>query len=326
MALPIFANLDEFKDSELQTRVALNEETLQEYAEIYREDEYKLPPVEAVQVGLSDPLLLTDGFHRVEAARRAGRTRIRCLLTKGTPTDALKAALKANAEHGLRRTNADKRKALGMAWDRREELFGGEPSHEMLAEACGVSKSTARRFRDELPTVLKEHSGERIGANGKHYVKDTAKPADVLTDHVGQEVPPRLAPCFRSKSALQAINKLSKALRELELARESGENGEMAFMEQRNFIAIEEAITRLRHARPYAVCPVCAGEGCRECNGYGFMTKHRYVALTHEIEHVGGIENLNPTNAISTNTDGNNSSREVMGEDQGIGQDGEVNA
>lgn len=306
MALPIFVSLDELKGSDLQTRVALDEETLQEYAEIYREDEFKLPPVDAVQVGVSDELLLTDGFHRLGAARRAGRTRIRCQLTGGTPTDALKAALKANAAHGLRRTNADKRKALTMAWDHRKELFGGDPSHEMLAEACGVSKSTARRFREELPGVLNEHTCARIGADGKHYTRDAAKPSGVLTDHVGQEVPPRLAATFRSKSALQAINKLTKALRALELVREDSENGETAYMRQSDFAALEQAIACLRHARPYAVCPACGGEGCRECNGYGFLPKAKYETIS----------------TISIITDSSNKSSSKVKKE---GQDGEVN-
>jgi len=308
MALPIFIKLDEVKGSDLQTRVALDEETLQEYAEIYREDEFKMPPVEAMMTDLSDRLLLTDGYHRVEAARRAGRTRIRCLLSKGTPTDALKAALKANSAHGLRRTNADKRKALALAWERREELFGGEPSHEALAEACGVSKRTAQRFREGLSTMDNVHPCERIGTNGKRYTNAKSPAAGVLVDHVGREVPERLIQAFRSKAVLKAVNKMSKALRELELLRQQGETLEMAFVSSHHLYELSHHLASVRHARPYAVCPACNGEGCRECNGYGFLPKAKYEALTHEIEHVGGVENLTPINTVSTNTDSSNNS------------------
>ena len=44
-----------------------------------------------------------------------GATQIECDVRKGTKTEALKFALGCNAHHGLRRTNADKRHAVGMA-------------------------------------------------------------------------------------------------------------------------------------------------------------------------------------------------------------------
>lgn len=282
MALPVMTDLALIKGEGLQTRVTLDEQTILDYAEIYREDEFKMPPVEVTRVSATDELLLTDGFHRVEAARRAGRTRIRCNVTAGTPVQALAAALRANAAHGLRRTNADKRKALEMAWENRMELFGGEPSHDALAEACGVSRNTARRFREDDAGVPNGHPCQRVGTDGKRYSAPAeSAPCGLLLDKVGQEVPPRLVPTFRSKAALQALNKLARFLGELESVREDPERGgEMAWMDARQIADIGSWLRNLRLQRPYAVCPSCGGEGCRDCSGYGFLPKRKFETLS----------------------------------------------
>jgi len=130
----------------LQTRCALNEQTVVDYAEAMKE-RAEFPPVKVFCDG--EHFYLADGFHRVEAALRFCAKKIKADVSPGGFVDALRYALKANADHGLRRTNEDKRRTLEMAWEHREELFGGEPSHALLAETCGVSKKTVQRFREE---------------------------------------------------------------------------------------------------------------------------------------------------------------------------------
>jgi hypothetical protein len=55
---------------------------------------------------------LADGWHRVLAARQARITELPADVRSGTQRDALLSAIFANADHGLPRTNADKRKAV----------------------------------------------------------------------------------------------------------------------------------------------------------------------------------------------------------------------
>ena len=55
---------------------------------------------------------LADGFHRFWAAKEAGLTEIYEEIHPGTLRDAILFSLSANSKHGLRRTNADKRKAV----------------------------------------------------------------------------------------------------------------------------------------------------------------------------------------------------------------------
>ncbi len=55
---------------------------------------------------------MVDGFHRVEAAKQAGITELPFIEKSGTYREALLFSLTVNATHGLRRSNADKRKAV----------------------------------------------------------------------------------------------------------------------------------------------------------------------------------------------------------------------
>ena len=133
----------------LQTRVALSADTVEDYAEAMR-NKAKFPPVTVFADAERDTLWLADGFHRVAAAEADGYKAVKAEVIPGTFADALKHALGANANHGLRRSNADKQKALEMAWENRRELWpredGADPSAAVLADACGVSLGSVNRF------------------------------------------------------------------------------------------------------------------------------------------------------------------------------------
>ncbi|MDD3642958.1 MAG: hypothetical protein PHQ19_05810, partial [Candidatus Krumholzibacteria bacterium] len=75
--------------------------------------------------------------------------------------DALRHALGANAAHGHRRTNADKRRAVELAL--RE--FPKTPAIK-IAEICGVSQPFVSAMKNEDITVI---SSTRIGRDGKEY-------------------------------------------------------------------------------------------------------------------------------------------------------------
>ena len=129
--------IEELNTRDLQTRAALNEDTVGDYAEAMERGD-KFPAVTVFTDG--ENYYLADGFHRVEALRRIGKKSVVAELQDGDYKAALFYALKANSTHGLRRTNADKRHAIEMAWNAREHLFGGEPSNALLAETCGVTR------------------------------------------------------------------------------------------------------------------------------------------------------------------------------------------
>ena len=141
-------------DLTFQARAAMDAAVVDEYAEAMA-DRVEFPPVDVRELGTPDQprYVVTDGQHRVAAAKKIGQTEIIARVVPGTLKTALLDVLKANSTHGLRRTNADKRHALEMAWMHRREIWpredGADPSADVLAKACGVSYKTVQRFLDD---------------------------------------------------------------------------------------------------------------------------------------------------------------------------------
>jgi hypothetical protein len=118
---------------------------------------------------------LADGFHRYHAHKRAKVTDIAATVHNGSKDDALVFALGANRANGLRRTNEDKRKCVGIALQRWPEW-----SNRRVAEVCGVSHMTVSRMRPEEV----EQSATITQRVGKDGVKQPA------TKPPREEVPP----------------------------------------------------------------------------------------------------------------------------------------
>jgi uncharacterized ParB-like nuclease family protein len=146
-------------DLTFQARAAMDADIVDEYAEAMA-DHVKFPPIEVreLETPQQPRYIVTDGQHRVAAAKKIGQTEIIARVVPGTLKTALLDVLKANSTHGLRRTNADKRHALEMAWMHRREIWpredGADPSVDVLAKACGVSRRTVIYFLSEQPVQI----------------------------------------------------------------------------------------------------------------------------------------------------------------------------
>ena len=127
-------------DPRLQCRESVPESIIKEYEEGWK-DKVAFPPVQVFEV--DGELFVTDGFCRVMAAANIGKSKIHATITKGTFSDAVRAACGANYNHGLRRTNADKRKAALIAIAQ----FPDETTRA-LAEMCGVSHAYIGGLKD----------------------------------------------------------------------------------------------------------------------------------------------------------------------------------
>ena len=108
---------------------------------------------------------LHDGFHRWHAHSRSHRTTIAASVQPGTLADAQWASLGANKDHGLRRTTADKERAIRQAL-RHPNAVG--MSNAALGRHLGVSDKTVDHYRKEMETTSEiPKSDKRTGADGR---------------------------------------------------------------------------------------------------------------------------------------------------------------
>lgn len=156
-----------------QMRAGLNQETVTEYADtMRRNNSYEpFPPIIVYFDGRD--YWLGDGFHRYTAALQAfGHScTIPADIRTGTRRDAILHAAGANADHGVRRTNADKQRAVE-ALLRDDEW--GKWSNREIARRCNVSESFVRSLRTE-------RSDERT------YTTKHGKTATMQTGNIGAQ-------------------------------------------------------------------------------------------------------------------------------------------
>lgn len=154
------------RDGGTQIRAGLDESTVADYVEQYRAQQKggesrSMPDVEVFHDGTDH--WLVDGFHRVEAALRAGQKRIAAAIKPGTQSAAILAACAANQTHGLRRSNADKRRAIETALRHPES---SEWSARRIAKHTGVHHETVEAVRDELRAATTEQPRAVAGSQG----------------------------------------------------------------------------------------------------------------------------------------------------------------
>ena len=213
--------LTEICQNGLQIRVAIDERTVNDYAEAIQNGA-KFPPVivfhslavpppgeirmpsdfrRSPPADAEDVFWLADGFHRVEACRRVGRKTVKADIRAGDKTDALRYALSANSAHGLRRSNEDKRNAVKVAWENRLVLFGVDnPSSVLIAEICGVSHPFVN---SQLVTVTGCRPSSTVGKDGRERPLPPLRPPlpssgghDDVVSLLRSEFSPKV-PCLR---------------------------------------------------------------------------------------------------------------------------------
>lgn len=170
-------------DGGTQPRAQINLFTVSEYAEEMRLGA-KFPDVVLFFDG-SD-YWLADGFHRVRAAIEIKLDTINAEVRQGTRRDAVLFSVGANANHGMRRTNEDKRRAV-------ETLLNDEEwrrwSDGKIAKQCGVSGEMVRGLRGAIFQTL-EDSPRLVERNGRTYEMNTAhigKTAVEIEDNIEWE-------------------------------------------------------------------------------------------------------------------------------------------
>lgn len=169
---------------EAQPRACLDAATVNAYAEDMQAGAV-FPAVELYMD--AEHIYLADGFHRVAAARACGLESIPANIRLGTLRDAILYAAGANAGHGLRRTNADKRRAVESLLNDSE---WAQWADREIARICNVSHPTVSKIRAHLAKLPDGARKFSRTVNGKTYtyVMDTAN----LRPALSEDAPPWL--------------------------------------------------------------------------------------------------------------------------------------
>ncbi len=162
------------RDGGTQPRAEMNLVIVAEYAENMR-DGSAFPPVTVFFDGTI--YWLADGFHRVAAAETNGDKTIAADVRQGTQRDAILFSVGVNATHGIRRTNADKRRAV-------ERLLRDEEwvkwSDREIARQCKVTHPFVAKIRVELSG--NDYQMRTVSRSGTTYQQNTA--------NIGKQPPP----------------------------------------------------------------------------------------------------------------------------------------
>ena len=162
-----------------QPRKSINEGTVNEY----RQDMLagaEFPPVTVFHDGFD--YWLADGFHRVLASQSLGNKEIKADVKQGDRRDAVLYSAGANTSHGLRRTNADKRRAVMMLLNDPE---WSQWSDREIGRRCNVDHTFVGKLRQAhtgADTSMKPT--ERTFTHHK-----TGKPAVMNTSNIGKSKP-----------------------------------------------------------------------------------------------------------------------------------------
>ncbi len=136
---------------------------IQQYAEIFDE----LPPIE-----INQDKELIDGWHRVRAAERAGRSEIAYIVVETTGDDDLSDKMwAANLKHGVQYTRVQ-RQTQGL------KLHGRGLKAKAIAERCGVGVNSVYRWTKELR--------EKEKAEREHAVLELAKQGKTQQEIAGE--------------------------------------------------------------------------------------------------------------------------------------------
>jgi uncharacterized ParB-like nuclease family protein len=160
------------REVSLQMRARIDPKTVKEYREALQNGA-KFPPVVTIFSGVY--YYLVDGWHRFEAYSAEGIVDIQADVYEGSYRSAQLYALSANATHGLRRTNKDKKRAVTLML---EDDEWAQWSDQNIAAHCGVSPTTVGKYRSSYLSNLErcDNSFVRtVTRGGTTYQQDTSR-------------------------------------------------------------------------------------------------------------------------------------------------------
>lgn len=267
-------------------------DVMRRYAALMK-DGVKFPPVEITIDGGNN--FLTDGFHRVAAARKNGKKYIEAFVVEGTRREAIFLSFSANKENAFPRQPGTVKRIV-------EKILKDEQWSKMtqsdIARYVGCTHQFVSKIQAEFTaracnqlqgkTALKgSKTDSPMTPNVQSEKNDEAKvPEKKVLDSTGKQVPEHLVKYFeRANEYRQMIKQLNDMLKTV---REGKEAGDLFY----RYIKIENLTAEIgnvkrifRFAMPYAVCRYCGGDEnnaeCRDCDGNGFVNESLY-RTTHK--------------------------------------------
>jgi len=230
-------------DGDLQVRDKINEDAVREYADVIRGGG-KMPPVTVFFDGKS--YHLADGWHRFFAHKQAAFAEIEAEVHDGTRRDAILFAVSANDKHGLRRTNADKRRSVLVLL---EDFEWSEWNNIKIAEVCGVSATFVDKIRKEMNTP--QPTARKVTRGGVEYTMDTSKmgrtkkakpktPPDPVVDEKEQKIE-EMATEFQAIAEENEELKAKLAVKSMDASKEDKQSAQELIDELRATIKSQEA-------------------------------------------------------------------------------------
>ena len=170
-------------DGNTQPRQFINQDVVNEYAEEMTETD-NFPPMIVFNDGAN--YWLADGFHRYHANKKAGFVEVDCDVRNGTLREAVLFSVGANAVHGLRRTNDDKRKAVVTLL---QDIEWGDWSDSEIARKCLVSHVFVGRVRKTLglEKTEKKYTDGRTGKETTMKVRQPSEPVILKPSEVMEQ-------------------------------------------------------------------------------------------------------------------------------------------
>ena len=282
-------------DGGTQPRAGTSKSLIEEYIACYQ-DGAEFPPLTVFYDGTD--YWLADGFHRAIAADAAGQDKHTCEIHKGDLRAAILHSVGANALHGARRTNADKRHAV-------ETLLADKEwagwSNRQIARCAQVSEAFVRIVREELSAhgAQMDNVTRTVERNGVSYPQNTTKIGTatptakrIITqaeyekevaaeatakDQVGNALPEKLKATFARRGELGELMQALSNVKAAVAKKVSELDPIVATLNATEFSACLTNARRALHAQqPYAVCPSCGGDGCRLCQDRGWLGQLAY--------------------------------------------------
>ena len=309
-------------DGGTQSRAEIHTDTVTEYVDAIQTGA-KMPPILVFHDGTD--YWLAEGFHRLLAYQRAEKRNILADVKQGTKDDAAWASAGANVTHGLRRTNADKRKATEMALRLRPDL-----NDISLANHCGVhtnNVAAVRRAMEATSQIVR--SDTRVRSDGTPFKMPTnppiptrqtppiptrpasqpvgqPMPASLIqiipptparrpgpqtgqTDATGHPIPDHLIELWDRRTEIEdLLAHVSKARCAIQDAQRDADPLFAELNTSSTLANLNTAYDQIKATAPHAVCPWCHGtlsDQCRACKGRGMIGSFAWGRVPTDIKN-----------------------------------------